>query len=109
MDYVLAFAVLGLGGSFFVKAIKNQPLAIGAGAAAASAMRFVCHFISGVTIWGDYADGWSGVWVYSLCYNGSYMLAECIVTIIGTAALACVLDFRTPSITRKKNKETANV
>lgn len=105
MDYVLAFAVLGLGGSFFRKSIKNQSLAIGAGAAAASAMRFLCHFISGVTIWGDYAEGWSGVWIYSLTYNGSYMLAECIVTVIGTAALALAVDFRNPDLRRKKAAE----
>lgn len=107
MDYVLAFAVLGFGGSLFRKAIQNQSLAIGAGAAAASAMRFLCHFISGVTIWGDYAEGWSGVWVYSLTYNGSYMLAECIVTVIGTAALALAVDFRNPDLRRKKTAEKA--
>lgn len=102
MDYVLAFGSLGLGGAFFRNGISNQSLGIGLGAAAASIMRFVCHFISGVTIWGDYADGWSGVWVYSLTYNGSYMLAECIVTVIGTAALALVVDFKSADLRRKK-------
>ncbi len=86
MDYVLAFAVLGFGGALFRK-MKNKPLGAGLGAAAASTMRFVCHFISGVTIWGEYADGWASVWGYSFTYNGSYMLAECIVTMIGVAAL----------------------
>ena len=105
MDYVLAFGVLGLGGAFFRKAISNQSLGIGLGAAAASAMRFVCHFISGVTIWGDYADGWAGVWVYSFAYNGSYMLAECIITIVGTAALALVVDFKSADLRRKKRAE----
>ncbi|MCD7730406.1 MAG: energy-coupled thiamine transporter ThiT [Oscillospiraceae bacterium] len=107
MDYLIAFAVLGLGGAIFRKSIKNQSLAIGAGAAAASAMRFICHFISGVTIWGDYAEGWSGVWVYSLTYNGSYMLAECIVTVIGTAALALAVDFRSADLKRKKTGVSA--
>lgn len=101
MDYVLAFGVLGLGGAFFRK-ISNQSLGIGLGAAAASIMRFVCHFISGVTIWGDYADGWAGVWVYSLTYNGSYMLIECIITVIGTAALALVVDFKSTDLRRRK-------
>ena len=105
MDYVLAFGVLGLGGAFFRNAVGNQSLGIGLGAAAASIMRFVCHFISGVTIWGDYADGWAGVWIYSLAYNGSYMLAECIITIIGTAALALVVDFKSSNLRRKKRVE----
>ena len=102
MDYVLAFGVLGLGGAFFRNSISNQSLGIGLGAAASSIMRFVCHFISGVTIWGDYADGWAGVWVYSFAYNGSYMLVECIITIIGTAALALVVDFKSTDLRRKK-------
>ena len=42
MDYVLAFAALGLGGAFFRNAVSNQSLGIGLGAAAASVMRFVC-------------------------------------------------------------------
>ena len=57
-DYVLAFMSLGLGGGMFKK-IKNQPLALGLGALVASALRFVCHFISGITIWGEYADGYN--------------------------------------------------
>lgn len=93
MDYLLAFAALGLGGALF-RRMKNRPVGAGLGAAAASAMRFVCHFISGVTIWGEYADGWSRVWVYSLTYNGSYMLAECIVTVIGVAALVSIPQIR---------------
>lgn len=93
MDYLVAFAVLGLGGALFRK-MQNKILGAGLGAAAASVMRFVCHFISGVTIWGEYADGWAGVWIYSLTYNGSYMLAECIVTIVGVVALISVPQTR---------------
>lgn len=93
MDYLVAFAVLGLGGALFRK-MNNKVLGAGLGAAAASAMRFLCHFISGVTIWGEYADGWKSVWIYSLTYNGSYMLAECIVTIVGVSALMGVPQVR---------------
>ena len=103
MDYFLAFTALGFGGALFSKSKLKAPLAIGIGAAVGSALRFVCHFISGVTIWGDYAGGWKNVWVYSLTYNGSYMLAECIITIIGTAALAALLDFKAQNLRRRKN------
>lgn len=102
-DYVLAFAVLGIGGAFFRKAIKQQVVAIGLGAVSASALRFVCHFISGVTIWGEYAGGWKSVWVYSLSYNGFYMLFEGIITVIGVVALAIALDFHSPNLIRKKS------
>ena len=85
-DYFVAFAVLGLSGIFKNK-IKNQSVAFGLGAGLACVLRFICHFISGVTIWADYAKGWSGVWIYSLTYNGSYMLPELIITVIGCVAV----------------------
>lgn len=101
MDYFLAFTALGFGGALFSGSKLKAPVAIGIGAAVGSAVRFVCHFISGVTIWADYAGGWQNVWIYSLTYNGSYMLAECIITIIGTAALATLLDFKSADLRRK--------
>ena len=102
MDYVLAFAVLGIGGALFRKAVKNQSLALGLGGAVASAMRFICHFVSGVTIWGEYADGWRSVWAYSFGYNGFYMLFEGLMSVVGLAALGLILDFRSPNLLRRR-------
>ena len=103
MDYVLAFAVLGIGGAIFRKVIKQQAVAIGIGAAVASLLRFACHFISGVTIWGEYADGWKSVWAYSFGYNGFYMLFEGIITVVGVVALSIFLDFQKPNLIRTKS------
>lgn len=103
-DYVLAFMVLGLGGAMFKKAVKNQAVALGLGAFIGSLLRFVCHFISGVTIWGEYADGWKSVWAYSAGYNGSYMAAEAAISVVGVVLLSLVLDFSSPTLIRKKNK-----
>jgi thiamine transporter len=100
-DYVLAFMSLGLGGAMFKK-LKNQTVALALGAFVGSALRFVCHFVSGVTIWGDYADGWKSVWVYSLSYNGSYMACEALITIIGVVVLSLVLDFTKPNLRKTK-------
>lgn len=100
-DYVLAFMSLGIGGALFKKAVKNQTLALGLGALAGSLLRFVCHFVSGVTIWGEYADGWQSVWVYSLTYNGSYMAAEAAISVIGVVILSLVLDFNKENLKRK--------
>lgn len=101
-DYVVAFMVLGIGGAIFRKVIKNQTLALALGGAVASLLRFVCHFISGVTIWGEYADGWKSVWAYSFGYNGFYMLFEGILTVIGVVVLSLVLDFNSTNLIKKK-------
>ncbi len=101
-DYVVAFMVLGIGGAIFRKVIKNQTLALALGGAVASLLRFVCHFISGVTIWGEYADGWKSVWAYSFGYNGFYMLFEGILTVVGVVVLSLVLDFNSPNLIRKR-------
>lgn len=81
-DYIIAFGGLGLAG-MFRKVIKNKTVSIAVGAGVVSLIRYACHFISGVTVWADYADGWQSVWGYSLSYNGGYMIPELIITIIG--------------------------
>ena len=100
-DYVLAFMALGLGGAMFTK-LKNQPLALGIGAFAASLLRYICHFVSGVTIWGEYADGWKSVWAYSASYNASYMIPEAIISVVGVVLLALVLDFKAADLKKRK-------
>jgi len=100
-DYLIAFTVLGFGGMFRNR-IKNQALSIGLGAGIVSLIRLVCHFLSGVTVWADYAEGWQSVWAYSLAYNGSYMGVETAITVLGVVLLSSVLDFRAPNLIRKR-------
>lgn len=103
-DYIIAFGALGLGGMFRNK-INNPVLSLSLGGAVVSAIRFVCHFISGVTIWGDYTDGAQAVWQYSLEYNGGYMLPELIITVVGCVVIASMFDLLSPEIRiRRKNK-----
>ena len=101
LDYILAFTILGFGGMFRNK-IKNQALSIGLGAGIVSVIRLICHFLSGVTVWADYAEGWQSVWVYSLAYNGSYMGVETAITVLGVVLLSAVLDFSRPNLIRKR-------
>ena len=85
LDYILAYTVLGFSASLN-GLFKNRRLAIVAGIAVTFFARFLCHFISGVLIWEvlwPNALGWAPV-VWSLAYNGSYMLPEILIT--GTAA-----------------------
>ena len=101
-DYVLAFMSLGLGGAMFKKAIKNQTVALALGAFVGSLLRFICHFVSGVTIWGDYAGGWKSVWAYSAGYNGGYMAVEAVISVVAVIALSLVLDFSKENLKKTK-------
>jgi thiamine transporter len=88
LDYVLAFTALGLASVFsapFEKSGKPAVRIAGyvVGAVGASFLRFICSFLSGVILWGSYTPEGMNVWVYSLVYNGSYML--------GNAAIAAVV------------------
>ena len=94
-DYLVAFGVIGLGGVF--RGVKNQAAGLALGAVLAGALRFVCHFVSGVTVWGGFAEDMPA-WLYSLTYNGAYMLPETIVLVIGAVVIGLIVDFRSESL-----------
>ncbi len=77
IDYPLAFGALGLSG-FFSK--KKHGLQIGLLVGAFG--RFVFSVISGVIFFGAYAPEGTPALVYSLGYNGSYIIPEAIITLI---------------------------
>ena len=81
LDYVLAYTSLGIAGIFRNKGAAGW---LG-GTILAVFIRFVFHFLSGVVIWHSYGELWNGfstdnTVLYSLLYNGSYMLPEMIFT-----------------------------
>lgn len=89
-DYLVAFTVLGVTGFFANRG--RAGICIGTGIAVF--LRFVCHFITGITIWEAYMpDSFNNIWLYSLAYNGSYMLPELIFTVAGMAVLTGVPAF----------------
>ena len=104
-DYIIAFGALGLGGMFKNK-IKNPVISLALGGGAVSVIRFICHFISGVTIWGNYADGAQAVWEYSFTYNAGYMVPELIITIVGCVVLASIFDLSSKELRVKRRKGT---
>lgn len=70
-DYPLPFMAMGLAG------LCRQNLYLGTGLA--FAVRFLCHFISGVAFFGSYApEGMSPVF-YSLMFNASYLVPELVI------------------------------
>ena len=94
LDYILAFSVLGL-----VGIIKSEkPFFVTLSTAFVLILRFLCHFLSGVIIFDIWCE-WDSVWIYSLCYNGSFMLPELIFTCLATAII-----FSLPSFKKLKSK-----
>lgn len=82
-DYLAAFTVLGLAGMFRAKGVPGYI----AGIALAVALRMVSHIISGVIFFSSWApEGWNP-FVYSLAYNGAYMVPEFIFTFAGAIIL----------------------
>ncbi len=95
-DYVVAYMAVAFAGLF--RKLKNQAIGFSIGVVIACVLRFICHFITGVTVWADYSDGVWPVVSYSLIYNGSYLLPELGVTIVVGAVLMSLLDVRGESI-----------
>ena len=84
LDYIIAYTVVGLSSMF-----GSGRAAIIGGVAVTLGIRFLCHFLTGWMIWDALWPNEFGMTsvVYSLCYNGSYMLPEIVIT----AVLSCVL------------------
>ena len=69
-DYPLAFACLGLAG--FFRNIKTVGPVLGV--VIGGSCRFISHFTSGVIYFSSYAPAGMSPIIYSLLYNGTYML-----------------------------------
>lgn len=93
LDYVIAFTVLGLAGPITRK-IKNVSLKVILGTVSVVVLRFICHLLSGILIWGVYAPEGQSVFLYSFIYNGSYMLGELIITVVIMALISNVKFFK---------------
>ena len=91
LDYIIAFGCLGLA-DFFAGFMKKYRLRYSVSAAIVVSIRYICHILSGVLIWGVYTPQGQGVWVYSVLYNGSYMIPEIIISAVVTALIFPVLE-----------------
>lgn len=117
LDYLLAFTVLGLGG-IFRDAIKKPGVALMCGSLVALGARYLNHILSGYILFSGWAEwfftqegfpAWGAElaaslspaalgWLYSIVYNGMYMVPEMILT-----AIASLLIARVPGIVVKKS------
>ena len=115
LDYLVAFTALGLGGAFRNR-IQNPGLGLAAGAVLALGGRYVAHIASGYILFSGWAEwfftqegfpAWGASlveslspemlgFVYSVVYNGMYMIPEMIIT-----AVVALLLARIPKIVTK--------
>ena len=106
IDYVVAYTMLGFGGAFRNK-VKNKGLALALGSALALSLRYVAHIVSGYIFYGAWAEWFFsqenfysiGGWIlntfngqglaliYSVFYNGLYMIPEIIITVVAAVAV----------------------
>ena len=103
-DYLLPFTVLGLAGLFkdfrLLRKKKNgeykeiRHFGIYLGLSLSVFLRFVCHFVTGVFIWGQWAPEGMGKFAYSLLYNGGYLLPELILTLTVSALVLANSEMR---------------
>ncbi len=77
LDYPFAFGALGLSGLFC-----NKKFGLQIGYVIGVVGRFVCSTLSGVIFFADYAPKGMNPWVYSMAYQGSYIGAELVLTLI---------------------------
>ncbi len=111
IDYVIAYSVLGFGGVFRKRFGKARALCFGS--ILALSLRYIAHIASGAVFFGTWAewfftqdgfpswgqiilDTYSGTelsLIYSVIYNGTYMIPEIIIT----ATFACLV-VRIPQI-----------
>lgn len=115
LDYLLAYTALGLGG-IFRNSVKKPGASLMCGSLVALTARFLCHIFSGYLLFAGWAewfftqDGFPAFgarlvetlspvalgWVYSIVYNGMYMVPEILLT----ATVALILG-RIPKIVTK--------
>lgn len=104
LDYIIAFTVLGLGGLF--RGGANAPASLVKGVIVAGLARYVVHIFSGFIFFGTFASWFFGevgsfgemmmstfngnllFFLYSVIYNGAFMIPEIILTSLSAFFLA---------------------
>ena len=108
LDYVVAYLVCGFGG-IFRKCIKNQAIGLSLGAFVVCILRYLCHVISGATVWAGISIPTKAALIYSFSYNGTYMLPETIVLVVAACIFGSLIDFTAERPARLKSGDTSVV
>ncbi len=97
-DYLLAFLALGLGGMFRKK--FSQGTALGAAAILTGLFRYLCHVVSGCTVWAGLSVPTTEALIYSLSYNATYMIPEIVILALGAVYVSRLLSLEGAGVSR---------
>ena len=102
-DYLVPFTMLGFAGMLRkIRTEKIPMLGSYIGVICVIVVRFACHFITGFSVWGQWAPEGMSKYYYSLIYNGTYLLPELGITLIVAVLLLEVPQMRKLLINNKK-------
>lgn len=105
LDYIFAFGVIGL--SALTRKIQKQHISLMLGSLIACTARYICHVISGATVWAGLSIPTAAALTYSFIYNATYMLPETIILLIVSYFLGLSIDLSTDR-PRPITKSTSN-
>ena len=114
MDYILAYSILGFSG-ILRKKLNNKALGLAVCSILGLSLRYIVHIISGAVFFGAWAEwffsqdgfyaigetilknfsGFSLAFVYSVFYNGLYMIPEIILTAICSSMIGAIIFRKT--------------
>lgn len=92
LDYIVAFLVCGLGGIFRGR-LGRQSMELSCGAVLVGILRYICHVVSGATVWAGISIPTQAALAYSLIYNATYMVPETIVLVLVAYYIGSMIDF----------------
>jgi len=91
LDYIVAFGVIGL--SALVRNAKTEKEAFVFGSLIACFARYICHVISGATVWAGLSIPTAAALSYSLIYNATYMVPETLILAVAAYFVGSSIDF----------------
>lgn len=108
LDYIIAYPLVAVAGIFYKSYHKSESKKqkikyLVLGTCLGGFLKFLAHFLAGVIFWPN-SDFLGGPAVYSLVYNGGYMLPNIIVN----AILICLIAIKQPKLLKVNDNSQEN-
>ena len=100
LDYMLAFAAVGLGGIFRGRLTfdgeslrERQYTELSLGMLTVCLIRYIFHTVAGATVWAGLSIPTEAALIYSIGYNATYMIPETVISVAVSLWLGGIMDF----------------